>query len=174
MESLEDKLKVYCIFCKSGSEDILAEKIAKVSPQIEALIPVRTLQQKKNGIWVSTQQHLIPGYIFLYVGEDISFRDIKQLLDVYKVLDYGAESKELVDADYQYAMWIYRHCGNIELSKVVFEGSTVKVVDGPLIEEIGNIVRIDRHKRRAWVEFNFCGKKHTVSLSIEDVTSYVT
>lgn len=169
MNSTEDKLKVYCIFCKSGSEDILAEKIAKLSPQIEALIPVRTLQQKKNGIWVSTQQHLIPGYIFLYVREDISFRDINQLLDVYKVLDYGTESKDLVDADYQYAMWIYRHCGKIELSKVVFEGSTVRVVDGPLMDGIGKIVRIDRHKRRAWVEFDFYGKKHTASLSIEEL-----
>jgi transcriptional antiterminator NusG len=174
MNSSENKLKVYCIFCKSRSEDILAEKIAKLTPQIEALIPVRTLQQKKNGIWVSTQQHLIPGYIFLYVKEDMSFRDIKQLMDVYRVLDYGEESKELVDADYQYAMWIYRHCGNIKPFKIVLEGSTIKVVDGPLMEGIGKIVRIDRHKRRAWVEFDFHGKKHTVSLSIEDVTSYVT
>jgi transcriptional antiterminator NusG len=90
-------------------------------------------------------------------------------MDVYKVLGYGTDSRELLDNDYQYAMWIYRHCGNIETSKVILEGSTVRVVDGPLVDGIGTIIRIDRHKRRAWVEFDFYGKKHTVSLSIEDI-----
>jgi len=166
-------MKVYCIFCKSGSEDIVAEKIAKLSPELEAIIPVRTLQQKRNGKWMSSKQHLIPGYIFLYVEEEMSLQRIKQLLDVYKVLDYEVGSRELVNNDYEYAMWIYRHCGNIDTSKVVMEGSLVRVVDGPLLDGIGTIVRIDRHKRRAWVEFDFNGKKQSVSLSIEDVTSYV-
>jgi len=166
-------MKVYCIFCKSGSEDIVAEKIAKLSPELEAIIPVRTLQEKKKGIWVSTRQELIPGYIFLYIEEESSLQKIKQLLGVYKILDYGVGSRELVNIDYEYAMWVYRHCGNIETSKVIIEGSTVRVVDGPLLDGIGTIVRIDRHKRRAWVEIDFSGKKHIVSLSIEDVTSYV-
>ncbi len=75
--------------------------------------------------------------------------------------------------DYHYPMWIYRHCGDIDTSKVVLEGSIVRVVDGPLLDGIGTIVRIDRHKRRAWVEFDFSDNKHVVSLSIEVVTPYV-
>ncbi|MHB8063502.1 MAG: transcription termination/antitermination NusG family protein [Ruminiclostridium sp.] len=166
-------MKVYCIFCKSGSEDVIADRIAKLSPELEAIIPVRTLQEKKKGTWISSKQHLIPGYIFLYGEEEIGFQQVKQVLDVYKILDYDVGSRQLVNNDYEYAMWIYRHCGNIDTSKVVLEGSLIRVVDGPLLDGVGTIVRIDRHKRRAWVEMDFSGKKHTVSLSIEDVTSYV-
>jgi len=166
-------MKVYCIFCKSGSEDIVAEKIAVLSPELEAIIPVRTLQEKRKGIWESRKQHLIPGYIFLYVKGEMSLQEIKRLLDVYRILDYEVGSRELMNIDYEYAMWIYRHCGDIDTSKVILEGSTVRVVDGPLLDGIGTIVRIDRHKRRAWVEIDFSGTKHIVSLSIEDLTSYV-
>lgn len=166
-------MKVYCIFCKSGSEDMVAEKIAALCPGLEAIIPVRTLQEKKKGLWVSTRQHLIPGYIFLYDKQNTSLQRVTQLLDVYKLLDYQAGTRELIDNDYNYAMWIYRHCGNIETSRIVLEGSRVKVIDGPLIDVVGTIVRIDRHKRRAWVEFDFYGRKHVVSLSIEEVTSCI-
>lgn len=165
-------MKVYCIFCKSGAEDMIAEKIAKLSPELEAIIPVRTLEEKRNGIWESTKKHLIPGYIFLYTSEKSNLSNAKLLLDVYRVLDYGADApRELAGCDYQYAMWIYRHCGNIETSRVIMEGSRVRVVDGPLVDVVGKIVRIDRHKRRAWVEVDFYGRKQTISLSIDGVTS---
>lgn len=167
-------MKVYCIFCKSGAEDMIARKIAKLSPELEAIIPVRTLEEKRNGIWESTKKHLIPGYIFLYTSEKSNLSNVKLLLYVYRVLDYGADSsRELTGCDYQYAMWIYRHCGNIETSRVVVEGNRVRVIDGPLVDFVGKRVRIDRHKQRALVEIDFCGRKQTISLSIEDITSCV-
>lgn len=166
-------MNIYCIFCKSGSEDMVAEKIAALCPSLEAIIPVRTFQEKRKGIWMSTSQHLIPGYIFLYDRENTKLHKVGQLLDVYKILDYETGVRALNGIDYQYAMWIYRHCGNMETSRVVMEGSRVIVLDGPLADVTGTIVRIDRHKRRAWVEFDFQGKKRTVSLGIEEVTSYI-
>ncbi len=166
-------MNVYCIFCKSGSEDQIAEKIALLCPTLEAIIPVRTLQEKRKGLWISTQQHLIPGYIFLYDNENANLQSIKQLLNVYRILDYETGARELTGVDFKYAMWLYRHCGNIQPSKVLIEGSRVIVVNGPLLDGMGIITKIDRHKRRAWVEFDFYGRKHIISLGIEEITSHI-
>lgn len=165
-------MKVYCIFCKAGTEDAVSQKIAVLEPNIDVIIPVRTIQEKRQGKWEFRRQQLIPGYIFLYIEEDMKFADIRRLNDVFRILEYGDHTRELAGSDYDYAMWLYRYSGNIETSTVMIEGSNVKVIDGPLKDGVGKIIKIDRHKRRARVEFDFYGNTHTVSLSIEDITSY--
>lgn len=164
-------MNVYCVFCKSGTEDSVSEQIATLMPQIEVLIPVRTIQEKKQGNWTERKQQLIPGYIFLYIEDEVTFQNIKMLSNVFNVLKYSDNTRELKGADYQYAMWLYRYFGNISTSTIITEGSNIKVIDGPLKDGIGKIIKLDRHKRRAWVEIEFLGTKRIVSLSIEDITS---
>jgi transcription antitermination factor NusG len=52
-------------------------------------------------------------------------------------------------------------------SKVLIDGDTILAVDGPLKDFKGKIVKVDKHKKRVWVEFEFDHMKQTVSLSIE-------
>ena len=78
--------------------------------------------------------------MFLYAGEEIGFEIIKKVPGIYKVLDYDVGFKELQGNDYKYAMWIYNHQGHIGTSKVLAEGRTVKVIDGPLLDGLGTIV----------------------------------
>ena len=92
----------------------------------------------------------------------------------YKVLEYQTGQRELIGSDYEYASWIFRHNGRIEPSKALVEGDIIKVIDGPLKDGIGTIFKLDRHKRRAWVEFDFYENKHKVSLSVVDIKSCET
>ena len=162
-------MKSWCIFCKTGSEKDVAQFVTTLDDRIEAIAPVRVLQEKRKGEWKSREQILFPGYVFLYSGEDIGFDMINKVPGIYKVLDYDVGFKELQGNDYKYAMWIYNHQGHIGTSKVLAEGRTVKVIDGPLLDGLGTIVKLDKHKRRVWVEFEFDGKTRTVSLSAECV-----
>ena len=164
-------MKAYCVFCKTGSENVIAKHINAIDNTIEAIVPVRVLQEKCNGKWVERERLLIPGYVFIYTKNEVSFDAVKTLTGVYKVLEYQTGQRELIGSDYEYAVWIYRHNGRIEPSKALFEGNTIKVIDGPLIDSIGTIIKLDRHKRRAWVEFNFDGKIQKVSLSVIDICS---
>ncbi len=125
--------------------------------------------EKKKGQWTDCERPLIPGYVFIYTEEEPQFDKIKTITDVYKILSYEDGTKELAGKDLKYAEWLYKYKGRIGPSKALVEGSTVKITHGPLKDGIGKVVRLDRHKRRAWVEFEFAGRKQKISLSVIDI-----
>lgn len=159
----------WCVFCKTGSEKNVVQLMTALDNGLEAIAPVRVLQEKRKGKWQQREQILFPGYVFLYAEEEIDFELIKRIPGFYKVLGNKSDFKKLRGTDYEYSMWIYRHQGHIETSKVLTIGRTVKVIDGPLLDGFGTIVKLDKHKRRIWVDFEFDGKMRTVSLSAECV-----
>lgn len=162
-------MRSWCIFCKTCSEKNVAQLITALDNRLKAIAPVRILQEKRKGKWEQREQILFPGYVFLYAEEEIDFELIKRIPGFYKVLNYESGPRELQGTDYEYSMWIYRHHGHIEISKVFTVGRTVKVIDGPLLDGFGTIVKLDKHKRRIWVDFEFDGKVRTVTLSAECV-----
>ena len=164
-------LKAYCIFCKSGSEDSIVAQISNLGSGIRAIAPIRVVLEKRKGKWESTERPLIDGYVFIYIEDDKSIDYFRDLIGVYKVLEYESGDRELRGADYEYALWIYRHDGRIEPSKALTEGGQVKIIDGPLMSIEGKIIRIDKHKRRAWVEFQFNDTTQKVSLSVVDISA---
>ncbi len=159
----------WCVFCKTGSEKNVVQLMTALDNGLEAIAPVRVLQEKRKGKWQQREQILFPGYVFLYAEEEIDFELIKRIPGFYKVLGNKSDFKKLRGTDYEYSMWIYRHQGHIETSKVLTIGRTVKVIDGPLLDGFGTIVKLDKHKRRIWVDFEFDGRTRTVSLSAECV-----
>jgi len=159
----------WCVFCKTGSEKNVVQLMTALNNRLEAIAPVRVLQEKRKGKWQQREQILFPGYVFLYAEEEIDFELIKRIPGFYKVLGNESNLKKLQGTDYEYSMWIYRHQGHIETSKVLTIGRTVKVIDGPLLDGFGTIVKLDKHKRRIWVDFEFDGQMRTVSLSAECV-----
>lgn len=162
-------LKAYCIQCRTGSEHIVARQINNICKDVLAIAPVRILLEKRQKLWERSERALLPGYVFLYVKNKPDFDIVRSLTRVFRVLQYDMGTRELTGSDYTYAKWIYRHNGRIEPSKALIEGSTVKVVDGPLANGIGTIIKLDRHKKRAIVEFDFDGTKKRVSLSVVDL-----
>lgn len=163
-------MNAYCIFCKTGSEKSIVQHLQTIHPEIEAIIPVRILQEKRKGEWVQQERPLIPGYVFLYAETQITFDKIKGHKGVYKILEYPTGKRELIGGDYEYALWIYKHNGKIGPSVAVTEGGTVRVTEGSLLDGVGKIIKLDRHKRRAVVEFEFYGNKQRISLSVLDLT----
>lgn len=157
------------MFCKTGSEKDVVQSLTVLNNKYKAIAPTRILQEKRKGKWMDREQILFPGYVFLYSEEEVESELIKRVPGFYKILGYDAEFKELQGMDYEYSMWIYRHQGRIKPSKVLTIGKTVKVIEGPLLDCLGTIVKLDKHKRRVWVEFEFAGQIRRVSLSAECV-----
>lgn len=162
-------MKSYCVFCKTGAEKDIAHRVNTIDARIKAIAPVRILQEKRKGKWEQREQILLPGYVFLYAEEEIQVQLRAEIPDLYKLLEYGSGFRELQGMDHEYSMWVYRHQGNINSSRVLTEGGIVRVIDGPLLDGVGTIVKLDKHKRRVWIEFEFDGQKRLVSLSAECV-----
>lgn len=163
-------MQAYCIFCKSGLETTIAKNINKVIKNIEAIVPTKVIKEKRNGKWEDKKQVLFPGYIFLYGEDEMDYSIRDRAFNVYKILRYENGAFELMGEDYQYAMWVYRHKGIIDTSRVLTEGKNVKVIEGPLLDFSGKITKLDKHKKKVWVEIDFYGEKKIISLSVECIS----
>jgi hypothetical protein len=103
------KLNSYCVFCKTGSELSVAEKINIIDKSVNAIAPTRVIQEKRGGIWVKKHKILLPGYVFLFSNEDLETGLIRNLTDLYKVLSYDRGIRTLIGKDRDYAMWIWKY-----------------------------------------------------------------
>lgn len=164
-------MDAYCIFCRTGTEKALLRQLRETLPEAEVLLPLRLLQERRGGTWTEQERPLIPGYIFIFTKENIPSLPVGGLRNVYKILEYPDGERKLRGGDYAYALWLHRHNGVIGTSLAVSEGDSVRVTEGALADGVGKIRRLDRHKRRALVEFDFYGKKQTISLSVEDLSA---
>ena len=162
-----DNPKAYCLFCRTGAELAVVESIRQSFPQLVALAPVKILPEKRAGNWIDQTKVLLPGYVFVYTTDDLPFNLKHKTNHLYKVLHYERGIRTLTGPDEEYAMWIYRHAGEIKTSQVLTIGSEITVVSGPMSDFGGKIVKLDKHKRRAWVEFEFDGTKRVVSIGAE-------
>lgn len=56
------------------------------------------------------------------------------------------------------------------MSEGIIEGDRVIVTRGPLRDLEANIIKIDRHKRLAWVDVDMCGRSKTIRVGLEIVS----
>ncbi|MHB1454425.1 MAG: transcription termination/antitermination NusG family protein [Saccharofermentanales bacterium] len=165
-------IQCYCLFVRSGSEQSVADAINLVDEHFQAMAPKRTIQEKTNRQWSEKTLALLPGYVFVYTDDPDQAPFQRRVNKMYKVLRYNPEMRALIGEDLDYALWVYRNHGDITPSRIYLEGDEIRVVDGPLLDCTGKIIRLDKHKRRATVEFDFDGCKRIVSLSAEVLTTY--
>jgi transcription termination/antitermination protein NusG len=164
-------LRSYCIFCRSGSERSIAAVINGQDNPFTAISPRRVVRENRKGKWVTRDMSLLPGYVFLYTEEERPNVKV-HAKDLYRILQYESGIRSLQDGDEQYALWVYRNHGKIGISRLIDSGDQVTVIDGPLKDCHGKILRIDKHKRRAIVEFEIFEKKRQVSLSVETLHAH--
>jgi transcription termination/antitermination protein NusG len=161
-------LKAYCVFCRTGAEQVAIRSIRQNFPDLIAFAPLKALPEKRQGEWTTREKVLLPGYIFLFAPGELPFDLKRKSNHVYKVLQYERGIRALSGPDAEYAEWLLRHAGVIQPSRVVLQpGQTIQVIDGPLLDFQGKIVQLDHHKRRAWVEFDFDGQKKVISIGVE-------
>ena len=55
------------------------------------------------------------------------------------------------------------------MSEGIIEHSQVKVMSGPLMGKEGYIRKIDRHKRKAWLEMEMFGRTQSIQVGLEIV-----
>lgn len=104
---------------------------------------------------------MLPGYIFLYPEEPL-----KKLIwfpGVIRTLGNG----ELNGADLAFAMMVLEHNGVIGTIRLAEEGNHFTVADSLWKTMGGNIVKVDRGRKRCCVEYKFDDVQHTVWLGYD-------
>ena len=110
---------------------------------------------------------LIKGYVFIYVPKNYDIRYIRSDNNPYKILKWQIELGKLFGDDLAYAEWVLQQDGLIGVSKAIKVNQKVKIVDGPLAELEGYIVKYDPRNRNCLVELHFMNREIKTWLPFE-------
>ncbi len=162
---------LYVIQVRTGSENTtISECQTKLSDDILKNIytPVREEKYKENKKWKIRYKVLFPGYIF--VDTDDITELMHQLNLITRFTRVITIDREPITVREDELLLIDRLTGNghvMELSEGIIEGDKVKVLVGPLMGLEGLIKKINRHKRKAWIETDLFGRLQVVEVGLE-------
>ena len=128
--------------------------------------------KKFCGQWNKVDEILFPAYIFVITDKPAElYRELRQVPRLTKVL--GREEAYFVPLS-QDEERLVRSLGDQEhrtgLSKVaVEEGKKIRVLEGPLKDYAGDVVKVNLHKREAAVKVEFMGREMELKMGIEMV-----
>jgi transcriptional antiterminator NusG len=174
-------MNYYCVACRTGGEAKVRAHLNKYFARefgelndVQVFFPMRKMFERRKGKQMVSDQPILPGYLMLCSEESLDTRmiDVERVPGSYGFLRNLDNSICLKAADREYAAWIMGNKGVIKPSKVRFqEGEPITVIEGPLMNLHGNIIRIDHRGSRVLVEFDFAGVVRKVSMPVEFIDS---
>lgn len=131
-------------------------------------LPLKKLKIKKGGKSSEKLSPLYPGYLFMIGSWDIyEIKTVLGVSDVIKLVGGISSPGILEDGEKRVINAIAGREGVAPFSKVVNEGTKIRVISGPLKELEGKIISVDRRKQRAIVEMPLLNSSIKVTLGFE-------
>ena len=157
---------VYAVFVQAVKQHIVAHEIPKFFP-CKAMNPILVRRRWKQKTYKEITYSLMPGYIFLFSNEKMEPARVRKLDGVLKVLQYDEGQYALTEEDERLARWLAQYDGSIGISQAIQVGDRIQVVEGPMKDNIGKILTVNKHKRCAKVEFQFTGTVFNVWMDFD-------
>ncbi len=157
----------YCFFCSTVKCALVAAAIRQKFGYV-AFYP-KIVQRK----WIKGTCHeeirdYLPGYVFVYSEEPITeFREIRIMEGVVRCLGQRDEDYRLQGDDRKFAEMLYAHDGTIGIMKTYREGDRVKLSQEMMGGFEGEIIKLDRRKGRALLQYSFDGNSYKVWVGYE-------
>lgn len=156
---------------RSGTEHNIRIQCNKKIPDTimeRCFIPYYEEKKKQNGSWNTLQKILFPGYIFM-ITEDVEklFFHLKTIEGMTKLIGTGNDIIPLTEEE---IIFLQRLGGDeqiVSMSEGIIEGTQVIITSGPLMGMEGLIKKIDRHKRKAWLDLELFGRMQQVEVGLE-------
>ena len=163
----------YVIQTISGKEEIVKTMIEAMPDRRcfdECIVVYYECQRKYQGRWHTEKRKMFPGYIFIVSDKPAELKSaLRAVPELTKLLGYG---ETIVPISKEEEAFIRRLTGGdetVEMSFGVKEGDLVTITEGPLKGLESLIRKIDRHKRRAYLEMDMLGEVRTVEVGLEVV-----
>ena len=164
----------YVIQVQPKSEHRLCTKIKdRVSKELysDCFVPQVEYLFKKDGIFEKRIKPLFPGYVFVITDNIRDFYDsLKRINGFKKVLTDGEDFAPIRQEEADFIAGITDKDKNVSLSEGYIIDSKIVVTSGPLLGREGIIKKIDRHKRLAFIEFDFMGQPQLIKIPLEIVS----
>ena len=147
----------YCLFCNTQKRAEVAELLKRRNGWV-TLCP-RIVQRKwVKGTAFEEVHDFLPGYLFVYTREPIDNpRALRRWDHVLRCLGDPEMGYVLQGGDLAFAEMLYQNDGTIGILKAYHEGDRVKLAKGALGKFEGEIIKLDRVKGRAQIQYQFDG-----------------
>lgn len=164
----------YVVQVFAGEEEKIKRKCRQqISPDIlvQCFIPYYEEQKRYLGEWHLDKKILFPGYVFV-ITEQIQelYKALKKMQGFSKILGDKEYLTPLSEGEVAFLKKFGGEDQVVGLSVGLMEKDKIKILDGPLMGLEGCIRKIDRHKRRAWIQVEMFGKIVDAMVGLEVVT----
>lgn len=161
----------YVVQVRSGTEEKIRSQCLKLIDRKileQCFVPYYEEKKKYQGEWHTEKRILFPGYVFM-VSErlaDLS-KNLYKVLGMTKLIGTGEEVVPLTEEEVNLLKRMGAGEKPVELSMGIIENGAVMIIDGPLAGMEGCIHKIDRHKRKAWLQIDMFGRTIEMEAGLE-------
>ena len=167
-------MNYYAIQVKTRAEEKYIRLFRSLHPDctIEIFFPKRTVSIRRKGVMIQTSPAVFPGYLFLESEEEMLRRfqwQFRRTDGFYRFLKSNRNIQPLSGRDLETVLHFIKKTGPLAgISQVYFdENSRIVVVDGPLAGLEGNIIKVDKRKKRAKIKLDLYEDSFTIDLGYE-------
>ncbi len=163
----------YVIQVRTGTEEkIMRQCLGSIDQEIltQCFIPYYEERKKYRGVWHTEKKILFPGYVFA-VSDRLTelYKSLQSVIGMTRLLGTGKEVVALKEEEMNLLKKMGAGERPMEISTGIIENGAVIITDGPLTGMEGCVRRIDRHKRKAWLEIDMFGRTTTMEAGLEIV-----
>lgn len=134
-------------------------------------IPYYEEKRHIKGEWRILKRILFPGYVFLNTEElELLCIDLKHIQGFARLLRTGDEVIPLTKDEVDFLETFSGKERIVSISMGVIENSKVRVISGPLVGKEGYIKKIDRHKRKAYLEILMFERIQRIQVGLEIIS----
>jgi transcriptional antiterminator NusG len=166
----------YVIQTMTGKEQaikIIIEKSISHDHYSECKIIYSETKRKYEGEWHTEKKTTFPGYLFIISDEkqiEGLFLQLKTIKELTKVLRTGHEIVPVSEKEERLLKQLIGETETVGMSYGYKEGDKVVITDGCLVGKEYLIRKIDRHKKKAWLEIEILGGKKVIECGLELIT----
>jgi len=148
-----------CVFCVTGKESIAARHIERACDNVRVIVGRQLKLKTIHGQSRTEEKALYPGYVFF---EAPAHNEIVQRFpkdeNILSILKSEEGDWQLYGNDARFVEWLFSYDGLIPFSKAYKEGDWIRIIEGPLLDLQGKIVRFDKRHKSAQVAMTFCNR----------------
>lgn len=158
---------VYCLFCRTGAEYAICEEIRKRFPGVYPLAATQEKHRIVKGHEEIDRHIFLPGYLFLYASEPLTFDSLLRMDDIYRILGDEENAHKLQGSDQSFAEWLLKNDGLIGISRISNKNGRISIRSGPMKYFAKKLVKLDKHTKNALVRMEFLGTVREMWLAFE-------
>lgn len=163
----------YVVQVRSGLEEAIClqcRRLISDTVLVRCFVPYYKAKKKYQGKWHTEERILFPGYVFMITDHpERLYLELKKVSGLTKMLGTGDDIIPLTEEEVKFLKTFGREEQVVDMSEGIIENDTVKILKGPLKGREGFIKKIDRHKRKAYLEVEMFGRTVEMQVGVEIV-----